>query len=130
MNVVDSTLSKLRKNAAKRHGTAPNTSSVRPSKRVPIPKKIVGRITATVASTNDKVQSIIKTMSAEKGEGGNTTLANTVPTLSEMATSTGPIMDNFDTVLVRCRPALCTHILFLRMLSDTQYYQEQLLYPC
>lgn len=44
---------------------------------------------------------MIKTMSTEKGDAGNPTLANSVPTLTEMANKTAPIIDNFDSVLVR-----------------------------
>lgn len=96
---MDSTLAKLRKNIAKRHGTTPAATTFRASK-VPAPTKFFARTATVAASSNDKVKDIITTMSAEKGEAGNLTLANSVPTLTEMANKTAPIIDNFDAVLV------------------------------
>ncbi|KAM0125120.1 hypothetical protein ACHAO1_010755 [Botrytis cinerea] len=98
VEVVDSTLAKLRKNVAKRHGTTPVATTFRASK-VSAPTKFFGRTATAAASSNDKVKDMIKTMSAEKGDAGNPTLANSVPTLTEMANKTAPIIDNFDSVL-------------------------------
>lgn len=98
VDVVDSTLAKLRKNIAKRHRTIPAATTFRASK-VPAPTKFFARTATLAASSNDKVKDIITTMSAEKGEAGNLTLANSVPTLTEMANKTAPIIDNFDAVL-------------------------------
>jgi hypothetical protein len=119
VNVVESSLQKLRDNISVKHG-APKAYKSPLSKRktksvlapapapAPVPAILNGHLkvsglkslAATAAPSDDKVKKLIKTMSAVKGDSSNPTLANTVPTLNDMANKIGPIIDNFDEVLV------------------------------
>ena len=59
-------------------------------------------MTATATTDNETlIKNLKTTMSADKDHG----LGSISPSLSDMAISIEPIMDNFNSVLVRCCPA-------------------------
>ncbi|GFF42761.1 hypothetical protein IFM51744_05253 [Aspergillus udagawae] len=99
ISVVDSTLAKLRKNIASRHGVTSGQRRRCVPPPVPLSAAVPDGMAAMDASSDGKIKSIVATMSAEKGTEHKPTLANAVPTLNDMATGVGPIMDNFDKVL-------------------------------
>ncbi|KAF2224663.1 hypothetical protein BDZ85DRAFT_272766 [Elsinoe ampelina] len=101
INLVGSTLSRLRASATKDQARKNITSVVKSEKpllRRAIPPRM--SLAALPTGANDTaVADLINTMSATKGTDQKPTMANTVPTLQQMADNIGPIMDNFTSVL-------------------------------
>ncbi|KAG8627290.1 hypothetical protein KVT40_004773 [Elsinoe batatas] len=101
INLVGSTLSRLRASATKDQARKNITSMVTSEKPL-LKRAIPPRISLAAMPTganNTAVADLINTMSAAKGTDQKPTMADTVPTLQQMATNIGPIMDNFTSVL-------------------------------